>query len=167
VLQHWYELRRQGEKLGTSNSERFAAVKSMNMIARRQGADALRGEVQRACRGLSLTQPVHYVLGGGLFTDQVEVETLVRRGLRHDQIKHRIAATYGAIYYISTSEEVASLLVERVVLEQEDALLVDAARDALSIGGMAKHGSRCTRCGQTGGPLSTRKLLDWMVVRGS
>jgi hypothetical protein len=167
VLQHWHDLRLPKEKLGDANSKRFVAIKNINMVYRRQGLDALRGEVLRAATANIVAEPVHYIVGAGLFTERVEVETFVRLALDHQRADHRVAATYGAVYYMASSDEVACNLGERVVLEQGDPLVLAAARDVLDIWCSVRAGRRCDRCGQMGSSLSTQKPPELTVRRGS
>lgn len=147
VLQHWYELRPKGEKIGSANNQRFVDIKALHMVARRQGIDSLRGTIVAAARSERASEPAHLPIGAGLFTDDLRIETYVRRALDHQRLDYRIAATYGAIYYLRRSEEIAFILGERVLLAEEDKLLVLASRDVLDIWRETKDGGRCGRCG--------------------
>ena len=167
VLQHWYEFRPPGEELGPVNNKRFVAAKALHMVARRQGQDALRGEILRAARGERTVSTPHLPVGAGLFPDNLYVETLVRQGLNSQNLEQRIAATYGAIYFLRKSEEVAFILSERVVLAEEHRLVVAASCDALDIWRETKDGGRCRRCGRMGGLPSTLKQPDWALTRAS
>lgn len=167
VLTHWYQLRLKGEKLGPDNNARLVDIKALSMIQRRQGTDALRGTILQAARSMGTASPVHLPVGAGLFTENIQVETWVRRSLSHQLSKFRVAATYAAIFYIRQSEEVAFILGERVVVAEEDALVIAAARDALDLWRATKYGGRCPRCGQTAGPLLTPRLPEWAPPRAS
>lgn len=167
VLTHWYQLRLRDEPLGAENSKRLVAIKGLHMVFRRQGADALRGQLLQAARSAMVAEPAHLPVGAGLFSENVAVETFVRRSLHHQRAEYRVAAAYGALFFIRRSEEVAFILSERVVLAEEDPLVVAAARDALEIWRATKDGGRCSRCGLTGGSPSTLKQQDWMVARAS
>ncbi len=165
VLTHWYQLRLKNEPLGAENNKRLVAIKGLHMIFRRQGADALRGQLLRAAKSELVAEPAHLPVGAGLFHDNLQVETFVRRALNHPRAEYRVAASYGALFFIRRSEEVAFILSERVVLAEEDPLVVAAASDALDIWRATKDGGRCTRCGLMGGSPSTQKPQDWTVER--
>lgn len=167
ALQHWYELVPKGQKLGEENQRRRASVRDLHMIFRRQGADGLRSEVLQAASGHARIKPVHLIVGAAFFSEKVEVETMVRRSLRHERADFRIAGSYAGLYYMGRSEEVAFLLADRVILGEEEAQVVAAARDALDIWNSVRDGGRCSRCGQTGMSPSTLRQQDWVLTRAS
>jgi hypothetical protein len=167
VLTHWYQLRDKKEKIGSVNNHRFSDIKALAMVGRRQGLDALRGAIVRAAKGEQMPEPGYYPIGAGLFTDDLVVETFVRKGLHHQRSDYRIAATYGAAFYAGRSEEVAFLLAERVVLAEGEKMVLQATREALDIYVDTKYGGKCRLCGLTGGSPSTPRLQDLEVRRAS
>ena len=162
VLTHWYQLRLKDETMGSENNKRLVSIKGLHMIFRRQGADALRGQLLQAAKSKLVAEPAHLPIGAGLFHENVVVETFVRRALHHQRAEYRVAASYGALFFIRRSEEVAFILSERVVLAEEDPLVVAAARDALDIWRSVRGGGMCPRCGSR-----TGEQKDWLVTRSS
>jgi hypothetical protein len=166
VLLHWYRCTPDKEEMGDDNSRRYTSAHSMHMVMRRRGFDGLRANILAGIRGEQSLEPVHFLLGAGLLWSDLLVETAVRQGLRHTQLAFRVAATFAASYYIATSAEVSSLLAERVVLAEGPPLLVQASREALSIGADARAG-RCSRCGLMSTSPSILKLQGWDIQRAS
>jgi len=162
VLQHWYELRPKGEKIGTENNHRFTDLKALLMVGRRQGLDALHVAIINAAKGSRTSERAYYPVGAGLFTEDLIIETFVRKGLQHQRVDYRVAATFGSAFYLGRSEEVAFTLAERVVLPEGDALVVQAAREVLDIWADVRTGGKCRRCGLTG---TIPQLHDLEVAR--
>ena len=167
MLQHWYELRPKGQKIGAENNRRFVDIKALLMVGRRQGLGALRTAVINAARGARAAEVAYYPVGAGLFTDDLAVETFVRTGLQHQRADYRIAATFASSFYLGRSEEVAFLLAERVVLPEGDPMVVQAAREVLDIWTDVRSGGKCRRCGLTDGSPSTPKLQGLEILRAS
>lgn len=154
VLQHWYEFRKEGTRIGTENNKRLIDIRNLNMVSRRQGPDALRGEVLAAARSLRGLDPGHLVVGAGLYDTNLAVETLVRRSLHHQSLPHRIAATFGAAFFLRQSEDIACILAERSMTEKGE--LAQASSEALALSSRP-----CGRCSQL---TLTR---DWLPARVS
>lgn len=162
VLQHWYELRPKGEAIGSENNRRFTALTALARRERRHGVDALRGDILAALRGERALEVAFLPLAAGLFHDTAitsALDQLILRALRDAAFETRIAATYAGAFRLDSWEEVGLLLAERVILQQEDRLLVAAARDVLAIRLATKDGGRCPRCTTTGNPR------DWLPRR--
>jgi hypothetical protein len=141
-------------------------ITAMQMKARRQGADALRGSILMAAKGESYVEPVFLPLGAALHTSAPPIELLVRRSLRHASLEHKISATFAAVFFLPLSEEMSCLLTEREVVEKEDRLVVQASREVLNLWAETKDGGRCLRCGQAGTDPETQRLLGWTIRRG-
>jgi hypothetical protein len=165
VLQHWYELRLPGEPTSAENTKRAVAVRSMNMVLRRQGLDALKGQCRRAARAEIVAEPIHLLVGAGVSSGDVVFETWVRRSLGHPRVDFRVAATYASVFFMEGSQEVARVLTERVILAEGVELVLAATRDALDIWSYVRTEGTCPRCGQTAGPPSTQKPLVLQIAR--
>jgi hypothetical protein len=161
VLQHWYELRPNGERVGDANAKRLIAIRTLNTLARRRGVDGLHGDILSSIKGEQADSEVHLPVGAGLFADDVRIETYVRKGLHHQHQDYRIAATYACLFFLSRSEEMASILSERVVLAEGGQLIVLASRDALTIWSEVRSGGKCSRCRVK----SPESLFDWVPDR--
>lgn len=163
VLRHWYELRRPGDDFGSGNNKRLVDIKALHMVLRRQGLDALRGQITAGVNGQRITDPALLLVGAGLFPDNLVVETFVRRALHAQRSDYRSAATYASLFFLNRSEEAASILTERVVLGQEDVLVVAASCDALAIWDDIQSGGKCRRCVFTRG--NELHDLDWVPAK--
>jgi hypothetical protein len=168
VLQHWAGCKIVNDTSGDMDhrSRRHNSARAMNMMMRRRGFEGLRANILSGMKGEQSLEPVHLLLGAGLLYGDVLVETSVRQCLKHQMLPFRLAATFSASYYIATSEEISSLLTERVVLAEGPPLLVQASREALAIGSSARAG-RCSRCGLTSTSPWTQKLQAWELPRAS
>ena len=165
VLQHWYELRPQGQVLGSENNKRYVGIKALKMVLQRRGKDALRGEIFRAARSESMAEPAHLVVGAGFFPDDVLVETFVRKALSQQNRDFRIAATYASSFFLQLSREVVIVLSERVLLGEGDALVLQASQEALTIGACAHNGDLCSLCSSRGTSRETDDWVPWRAVR--
>jgi hypothetical protein len=135
------------------------------MMARRQGLDSLRSTLLWAARGECVVEPTALPIGAGLFNDDTLIEAFVQRMLDNVHPMYRAAATYASVFYMGRSKEVASVLAERVVLAEEEPLVLLASRDVLSLWADIKNNGECKRCGATVGLPSIQKPLDWTPER--
>jgi hypothetical protein len=154
-LQHWYELRPKGTTIGVENNRRLVGIKALHMVWRRQGEAALRGMVLDTARGMRIIEPACLLVGAGLFPEDLRVETLIRRSLDHAVESVRIAATYGAVFFLKHSEEMSCTLAERVMMDK--GVSQASSADAIAL---AQH-VPCARCKK----ITTEE--GWCPVRSS
>jgi hypothetical protein len=159
-LTHWYELRPNGEKIGSVNNRRLASISSQNRVARRQGIDALRGAIWSGVKGERAFEAVLLPIGAALFQDVLPFD-LVLRHLRHGQRELRSAAVFASSYYSSTDLSVE--IAEELISDKGDKLILQAMREVLDLRSRTSSGGKCRRCGERG----TRQLqqLDWLPHR--
>ena len=158
VLQHYYELRAQGEEMGTANTKRFVDIKSLAMVASRQGLDAVKATVLNAGRSLVVAAPAYLPVGAGLFSNDVRVETIVRKALAHTSQDYRIGAIYAAVFYVKLSDEMTSVLAELSMLGTglEQLAAADALRAAQQL--------PCRDCARTSG-IADQESIGWAPFR--
>ena len=156
VLQHWYELRPKGERIGSENNKRLTHIKQLHTVYRRQKADALRGSILAAARSERPLEPAFLPVGAGLFPEHVLIETLVRRSLTHQREDYRIAAFYAASFFLYRSDAIGLVLTEMVMLGK--GVEQQAASDALRLAGEAP----CASCRS-----KTAAAESWCPVRSS
>ena len=116
VLTHWYELRAPKEKIGSENNKRLTEIKGLHMVFRRQGIDALRGQLHAGAASQRVIESAALPIGGGLFPDDLDIETFVRRSLNAQRQDYRLAALYAAVFYMKKSELLACHLTETTML---------------------------------------------------
>jgi hypothetical protein len=174
ILQHYYELKpdpvtdeNTAVALLDEDARRLVDIKTLNAVARRRGLDGLRKDLLSSIRGEQVLTATGLLVGAGLFTDDLRVETAVRQSLRHQDFRFRIAATYASVFYMQKSEEISCILTERIVLAEGGSLILLASRDVMTIWSDVLSTGRCSRCGPTDTPPSIPKHLDWVPRRVS
>jgi len=113
---------------------------------------ALKGDIWAVARGERAFELALLPLAGvvGQQLDAPSIASFLIRYLANGSLEQRIAATYGAAFFLDSHREVTLLLSERVVLAKEDRLLLQATREVLDIRLDTKDGGKCRKCGLLG-----------------
>lgn len=159
-LQHWYELRLKGERIGSVNNKRFTAITSQHKMSRRLGLDALRGAIVSSVKGERAFEAVLLPIGAALFPDALPFE-LVMQNLRSGTLELRSAAVFASSYYAGSDLSVE--IAEQVILGTGDRLILQAMKEVLDLRGRTDSGGACPRCGARG--TRHQQTLDWLPHR--
>jgi hypothetical protein len=160
ALTHWYELRPVGQKLGSDNHKRLAAVTSWHRTMRRQGIDGLRGAIVASVKVERSWEAPLLPIGAALFQDVLPLN-LVLRNLRSGPIELRSAAIFASVFYFESPLSVE--IAEQVIVGQGDSLMLQAMKEALDIRSRTSTGGSCARCGARG--VQNQSKLDWLPHR--
>lgn len=165
VLQHWYELRPKGQPMGSANNKRYIALSACARRYRRQGMDALRGDILSAMRGHKPFEAPFLPVGAGLFRDE-EFLHAVSKHIVHALVggPWAVEATYAAAFLDGVSQ-VDVLLSERIMTGSAvSGLVMQAAQEVLEIRADTKHGGKCRRCNNEGCNNALASQV-WMPAR--
>lgn len=160
VLQHWYELRPKGEKLGSDNNKRLTAITSQHMNLRRKGVDAVRGAIMASVRCERTWEAPLLLIGAALFQDVLPLD-LVLRNLRGGPFELRSAAAFASVFYFESPLSVE--IAEQVILDKGNRLVLQAMKEALDLRSRTSTGGTCARCGERG--IQNQHRLDWLPHR--
>ncbi len=159
VLQHFYELRFPGDRIGPDNNKRLAHLTSLHRLARRQGRDGLRGVILASVHGEARMDAEELPVGAALFPDIVPVSFVLQK-LRGDAIEFRLSAIFASVFY--PSGPLSLEIAEQFIVGSGNRLILQAMKEVLELRASSGSGGKCSKCGVRG--LRNQALLqslDW------
>ena len=169
VLEHWFCNSQDGGPVVPFNERRFIWASNWHSFVE-NNPRPFRTAVHQLASGAVPWDPALLILGAALYPrapgllEQIVFSIRTNHGLdpANPALERALGATYASVFYLDAVEEVMAVLAEQVLQADSIPLLVQGARDVLSIAADVRRGGKCHRCARAGeAPAMTGWMPHW------